>query len=81
MRIREGFPEDAPPGGHYIDCANELLARMLRCTQMSPSVKPIDLKEAFYLFVYCLFELVDEILLLLAYRELKKIEEERKNKR
>lgn len=51
MRIREGFPEDAPPGGHYIDCANELLPQMLGCIQISPSVKPIDFKEAFYLYI------------------------------
>lgn len=43
-------------------------------------MKLIDLKKAFYLFVYCIFEWVNEILLL-AYRELNEIEEERNNRR
>lgn len=37
-------------------------------------VKLIDLKKSFYLFVYCIFECN---ILLLAYRELNEIEEER----
>lgn len=43
-------------------------------------MKFIDFKKAFYLFVYCIFEWVNEMLLL-AYRELNEIEEERKNRR
>lgn len=44
-------------------------------------MKLIDLKEVFHLFVYCLFELVDEMLLLLAYGEREEIGEEGKNRR
>lgn len=39
-------------------------------------MKLIDLKKSFYIFVYCIFEWVSDILLL-AYRELNEIEEER----
>lgn len=51
VRIREGFPEDALPGGHYIDCANELLPRMLGCTQISPSVKQAYWSQGGFLFI------------------------------